>query len=164
MVSIHSMQNGTQLRLTPNRSMSWRGNMKILYALCGVSVVIATGMVLAGAWMVLPFLGLELGALAIGLYTTSLGCRQQEVLSLMDDTLILEKGVYRRQTQWQWPRRYTRVRLEVPRHPWTPPALYLGHRDEEVPLAPFLNHPDTATLVQALERAGLSIERREAAA
>ncbi|GGX72334.1 DUF2244 domain-containing protein [Saccharospirillum salsuginis] len=161
MVSIQSTQTGTLMRLTPNRSLSWRGNLRILYSLCGLSALIVTGMILAGAWVVLPFVGLELGALAVGLYYTALCCRQQEVVSLDGDTLTIEKGIYRRQTRWQWPRRYTRAWLEVPRHPWTPPAVYLGHRDEEVPLAPFLNHQDTAELVQALEHAGLTVERRQ---
>jgi len=161
MVSIQTTPTGTSLRLTPNRSLSWRGNLKILYSLCGLSALIVTGMILAGAWVVLPFVGLELGALAVGLYYTALCCRQQEVLSLDDETLTLEKGVYRRQSRWQWPRRFTRVCLELPRHPWTPPAVYLSHRDDEVPLAPFLNHQDTTELVQALERAGLTVERRQ---
>ena len=160
MVSIQSTQTGTLFRLTPNRSLSWQGNLRILYSLCGLSAVIVTGMIIAGAWVVLPFVGLELGALAAGLYYTALCCRQQEVLSLNGDSLVLEKGIYRRQSRWQWPRRYTRVRLDVPRHPWTPPAVFLRHRDEEVPLAPFLNHEDTADLVRALEQAGLTVERR----
>lgn len=160
MVSIQTTQTGTLVRLTPNRSLSWRGNLWILYSLCGLSAVIVTGMIIAGAWVVLPFVGLELGALAFGLYYTALCCRQQEVLSLDGDTLTLEKGVYRRQARWQWPRRYTRVTLELPRHPWTPPAIYLSHRDDTVPLAPFLNQRDTVKLVQALEQAGLPVERR----
>lgn len=164
MVRVLRKSDCTELRLTPNRSLSWRGNMRILYSLCAISVVIVGGMMLAGAWVVLPFVGLELGALALALYLTAWRCRQQEVLSLQGDNLVLEKGVYRRQARWEWPRRFTRVTLEIPRHPWTPPVLYLSHRDERVVLAPFLNGADAIKLVKTLEGLGFPVERRPSGA
>lgn len=159
---VRQLQHGNdiQVLLTPNRSFSWRGNVAILLSLCALMLVIVIGMIWAGAWLVLPFAGLELLALTAALYYTARKCQRQEVLVITGDTLRLEKGVYRKQAQWELPRRYTRVRLARPRHPWTPPQLYLNHRDTEVPLAPFLNLEDMNNLIGTLERSGLTIERR----
>lgn len=150
----------THLLLTPNRSLGWRGNVGVLLSLNVLFLVIAAGMFWAGAWVVLPFVGLELAALAVALYVTARKCWRQEVLVITSDTLRLEKGVYRKQDQWELPRRYTRIQLGAPRHPWTPPVLSLKHRDTEVELAPFLNLKDTQVLVGILEKNGLSIEKQ----
>ncbi len=163
MVKVLRKPDGTELRLTPNRSLSWRGNLKIFYSLCFLSAVIVTGMVLAGAWVVLPFVGLELAALGVALYYTAWRCRQQEVLRLNGEQVILEKGVYQRHNRWEWPQRYTRVTLAVPSHPWQPPTLYLSHREDQVALAPFLNGADAVKLVETLEGLGFRVERRREA-
>ncbi|MDX1800905.1 MAG: DUF2244 domain-containing protein, partial [Marinobacter sp.] len=55
--------DGVRLLLSPNCSLSWRDNVRIWIALCALSAIIVTGMVWAGAWLVFPFAGLELGAL-----------------------------------------------------------------------------------------------------
>lgn len=153
-----------RLLLTPNHSMSWHGNVRVLLAICAVSLLIVVGMVWAGAWVVLPFAGLELTALAAALYWTARNGQRQEVLVVTADRLRLEKGLYRKHAEWELPRDYTRVRLTEPRHPWTPPKLYLQHRDTEIELAHFLNLNDTQRLLQSLERLGLRIERRLAEA
>lgn len=159
---VKQLQGNDTIRilLTPNRSLSWRGNLRFLLSLVVLSLVVMAGMVTVGAWVVLPFFGLELSALAGALYYTARRCRQQEVLVVEVERLRLEKGIYRKQAEWAWPRRYTRVLMEVPRHPWTPPALYLSHRDTRVALAPFLNLEDTRSLVRSLERLGFAIECR----
>lgn len=146
--------------MTPNRSMSWQGNVRILASLFALSGLIIGAMLYVGAWPVVPFAGLELAGVTAALYYTALRCRQQEILIIEDEALRLEKGIYRLESKWELPRRYTRLVMTEPPHPWTPPALHLRHRDTEVPLAPFLNSDDNALLVQALQRQGIAIERR----
>ncbi len=150
---------GIRLLLTPNRSLSWPANVRIWLALCAVSLVIVTGMTLAGAWLVIPFAGLELGALAAAFYYTARQCRKQEVLSISGDTLRLEKGINRKQAEWELPRRYTRVHISHPRHSFTPPKLFLRHRDVDVSLGAFLNVEDARALLEILESQGLQMER-----
>lgn len=151
---------GARLRLTPNCSLSWRNTVRIFAAMCGLSLIIVTGMIIAGAWVVLPFAGLELSALGAAFYYTQRQCRRQEVLELTGDTLRLEKGLYVKEQEWEMPWRYARVYMDMPRHPWTPPKLSIMYRGEEVGLARFLNLDDTRKLVDWLESKGLRIERR----
>ncbi|WP_111495181.1 DUF2244 domain-containing protein [Marinobacter bohaiensis] len=162
MVQRLQRSGGTSLLLTPNRSLSWRGNLRVWFALLVVSVLIAGGMAWAGAWLILPFAGLELSALAWAIYTTCRECQRCEVLSIDADTLCLERGRQRKLAEWQLPRRDTRIHLVAARHPWTPPRLFLMHRELEIGLAPFLNMDDTHALVGLLERQGIRVEQRQA--
>ncbi|MBW0147075.1 DUF2244 domain-containing protein [Marinobacter arenosus] len=152
---------GFRLLLTPNHSLSWRGNVKIWLALLALSAMIAGGMAMAGAWVIIPFAGLELAALAAGFYLTSRACQRREVLTVSDTDIHIEKGRTRKLAEWTLPRRYARLRLNAPRHPFTAPKLELIHRDTQVTLGSFLNIEDTEILIQLLESRGLVIERRE---
>lgn len=146
--------------LTPNQSMSWKWNIRIWLAALFLSLAISTGMFLAGAWPVLPFAGLELMALAAAFYYTSRKCQKREVLTFAPELIRLEKGLTRKEKEWELPLRHTRVWQDMPRHPWTPPKLHLQFRGEEISLAPFLNIDDTEELVAILEKHGLRVEKR----
>lgn len=153
--------DGSRLLLTPNRSLSWHGNIRIWLGLCIVSAAIVAGMAWVGAWVIMPFAGLELAAVAAGLYYTARKCQRLEVLRISPDALLLEKGIYRKEAEWNLPRRATRVHLILPRHPWSPPKLFLMHRETEVSLATFLNIDDTQVLIGILESQGVLVERRQ---
>lgn len=147
--------------LTPNRSMSWRGNMRIWLGLFVLSAIIVTGFSLIGAWVILPFAGLELAALAGGFYYTSRQCQKQEVLVLSPSAIRLEKGIKRKEAEWEMPRQYTRVLRDEPRHPFTPSKLHLQFRDEIITLGSFLNLEDTDALLAILQGYGIAIQRRK---
>ncbi|MDX1756156.1 MAG: DUF2244 domain-containing protein [Marinobacter sp.] len=150
----------TRLLLAPNHSLSWRGNVRTWCALALLSLIVATGMALIGAWVVLPLAGLELLALAAAIYATAHACQRQEVLTISGDDLRLEKGHRDKQAEWSLPRLYTRLVLSPGSHPESPPKLYLEHRDTTLALGDFLNRADTETLIAILERQGIRTERR----
>ena len=103
--------------------------------------------------MIIPFAGLELIALACGIYITSRECQRQEVLSISGDDIHLEKGIKRKEAEWTLPTRYARLRIDSPAHPFAPAKLSLTHRD--------LNIEDTEKLIRLLEQKGLPIERKK---
>lgn len=153
-------KEGTGLVLTPNRSLSWKGNLAIFFVAVAFFVLMSLVMLLVGAWVILPFAVLELTVLFIGLYLTARKCQLQEVLYIIGDTLRLEKGRYTLENEWEMPRQWSRVCLTAPRHPFTPPKLLLMYRDTEVPLGTFLNEADTLTLIDLLESKGVTIDRQ----
>ncbi|MEI4850567.1 DUF2244 domain-containing protein, partial [Klebsiella pneumoniae] len=77
--------------------MTWKGNIRVWLAAVLLQLMISTGMVLAGAWPVLPFAGLELTALAAGFYYTSRKCQKREVLTFSPELIRLEKGLTRKE-------------------------------------------------------------------
>jgi uncharacterized membrane protein len=161
MVEQLSCEDGHRYLLTPNRSMSWKGNVRIWLALCVLSAIIVTGFTLIGAWVILPFAGLELAALAFGFYYTSRQCQKQEVLWLGPSVIRLEKGMNEKEAEWEVPREFSRVWQDEARHPFTPPKLHLQFRDEEIPVGAFLNIEDTQTLIAIFQRYGILIQKRK---
>jgi uncharacterized membrane protein len=81
-----------QIVVRPNRSLTWRGNLQFLGLIATVSLAIACGFGLLGYWIVLPFAGLELTALAIGLYVVGHRLSRCEVITVEDDTVQVETG------------------------------------------------------------------------
>lgn len=160
MVTLETTDNGHRLILRPNASLGWRGNLLCLGGLVAISTLIGLGMWLAGAWMILPFAGVELTVLAAALYVTRWRCQRQEVIWIDDQQLCWEQGVYRRQARWQCPRRYCWLEVGQPRHPWTPPPMHLRHRDLDVPLAAFLNVEDCQRLLAHWQQLGLALKPR----
>ncbi|MDX1456426.1 MAG: DUF2244 domain-containing protein [Marinobacter sp.] len=159
---VQQMSEGQELclLLAPNHSLSWQGNVRIWTVLACLSLLIATGMSLVGAWMVLPFAGLELMALACALYYTAHACQRQEVLKISEHLLRLEKGHRHKQAEWSLPRPYTRLQMTPGAHPDSPPKLFLVHRDTSISLGDFLNRTDTEALVAILQRQGIRTEQR----
>ena len=153
-------ESGIRLLLAPNRSLSWRGNVRIWLVLCAVSLLISIGMLTAGAWVVLPFAGLEVLAVGAGFYYTARQCQRQEVLTFSEGIITLEKGRDRKHSEWTFPRQFTRLQMTEPGHIWTPPKLLLVHRENTISLAAFLNLDDTKDLIRIIEREGVRIERR----
>ena len=94
MVEVQTNNTEERLILSPNRSMSWQTNKRILLAMFLVNMLIALGWTAMGAWMVLPFAGLEILLVGIGMYYVSWKLSFKEILILEADSLIIQKGVY----------------------------------------------------------------------
>lgn len=160
MVEFLPHTGGTRLLLKPNRSLSWRGNVLIWIGLVVISLTIALGWSLMGAWVVLPFAGIELIAVGTGIYLTSRDCHRQELVTLQGDDIILEKGHAEKEISWTLPRPYTRLQYHEPKHAFAVAKLSFRHRDNSVPVGDFLNQEDTAILLRALESGGILVERK----
>ena len=161
MIEQLSCEDGHCYLLTPNRSMSWEGNVRIWMALFALSAVIVIGFSVMGAWVILPFAGIELAALAGAFYYTSRQCQKKEVLLLAPSIIRLEKGTKQKEVEWDFPRQFVRVYQNLAPHPFTPPKLYFRFREDEIPLAHFLNIEDTKRLIEILQQYGIPIQKRE---
>lgn len=153
-------EHGMRLLLRPNRSISWRALVRVWLGLVALTSVVVTGMTLIGAWLVIPFAGLELLAVGAGLWYTARKCSRQEVLTIGSDRLHLERGHQTKESEWEAPRQAVRIFLDPKPHLWAPERVWLCCRGEEVPLAEFLNPKDSRELVTVLESQGLRVVRR----
>ncbi|WP_143066557.1 DUF2244 domain-containing protein [Marinobacter segnicrescens] len=152
--------DGIRYRLTPNRSISWPGLVRVWLGLAVVTGCVVIGWTLAGVWLVIPFAGLELTAVGAGLWYTARKCARQEVITFGATEVVLEKGHQRREQQWQWPRTSVTILLDPEPHPWMREQVWLCSRGEEIPLADFLNPRESRELVTVLQSQGLHVTRR----
>lgn len=163
MVTIEEKGENVKLILRPNCSLSWRGNKAVF--LCIAVWLGGFGLAFAamGAWVILPFVGLELAVIAASLYYVSWKLAHCEVLTITRDEVYLAKGVDSPKASWTLPREQVIVHVVAASHPWGCPTIQLladrlitsGGR-EPVQVGEFLNQDDCKELLRQLVSARLA--------
>jgi len=82
---------GDKIIARPNNSLSVDDSVKLLAALAGIALVVALGFFHIGAWLVLPFAGLEIMAFAYAFHTVYLHSDDFESITIEDDRVVVEK-------------------------------------------------------------------------
>lgn len=101
-----------RLVIQPNASLSTEWALAFLGSMCAVSFTIAGLFAWQGYWMILPFSGLEMAALAAGLYSAMRGNSYREVISVDEDRIVVEAGHRVPEKRWEFSRVWAQVRLE----------------------------------------------------
>lgn len=152
MVILQTLTNhAMQLVLTPNRSMDWNGNLYVLLAASSVLLVTATVFALKGAWLVLPFAGLEIAALAAAMHFTLRKLECREVLTLQDGMLCLERGRTKPDLNLRFPEQSIRIFMDRPSLPMSLPDIDLVAMGHCYHLGSFLNRSDRFQLASMLK-------------
>lgn len=154
MVDVKRSQDKSQSRfiLRPNRSLSWQGSLIFFSSLLVISICIAVRFAALGFWMVLPFTGLEMLALGIGLYLVACRCYECEVISIADDSILIEKGRSYPQHRWTLGRGWARVVLERCPKRWYPSRLLIRSQGRAVEVGRFLHEEERERLAAELKR------------
>jgi uncharacterized membrane protein len=151
---VSSSRTATRLVIIarPNQSATWSTNVLLLLALAVPVFVIAAVFALLGAWLILPFAGLELLALAAALYQVNWKQQYRQVITVSADSVWIDKGHYVPRQHWRFPRHTTGLTITVERHPWDRPELCVHDCNESVSLGEFLNREDSLKLIDLLQQ------------
>lgn len=142
----------TRIRLSPNRSLSWEGNKRVIGSLAALIILIAIGFsIVTNTWLIFPFAALKILALSGGLYYVSWKLSDQHTITLSESTLTIEKSHYRSRGSWQWQKRDSRLISIAAKHNWEAPSLMLANDEEEVIIGNFLNRDDATALIDCLK-------------
>jgi uncharacterized membrane protein len=82
---------GDKIIARPNNSLSVDDSVKLLAALAGIALVVALGFLHIGAWLVLPFAGLEIVAFAYAFHTVYLHADDFDSITIESDRVVVEK-------------------------------------------------------------------------
>ena len=97
--------------LRPNCSFSWRG-MKIAFFVLAVSLIcVAVYFAAQGAWLVLPFTGLEILLLGAGIYTSARRGTTREVIHIGHADVAVYRGRRQLTEVCRFSRPWARVKL-----------------------------------------------------
>jgi uncharacterized membrane protein len=154
--------------LKPNCSLSWRWVKRLVMGLGCCILAVGAYWVSLGAWLVLPFTGLELLFLGAGFYLSSLVGHSREVIEIDGEDLRVLRGGNRLQAVARLPRYWTRATLSRDPRGWYPSRLVLRCHGRRVEVATRLIESEREDLAAELQGwLGLqhaSIELREAEA
>jgi uncharacterized membrane protein len=139
--------------LRPNSSLSWKGNLLFFAVMVTVSLGIAITFTFLGAWMVLPFAGLEMTVLGIALYVVACRSMHVEVISVHDDEIEICKGRWQLETVIRIKRCWARISLERSSHDWYPKRLLIWSHGKGTEVGGFLSETERECLAGELRRA-----------
>lgn len=155
---------GCRFVIRPDRSLSWRQTKLVYATLAGLCLLVAIGFTAMGFWLVLPFAGAEVIALAAGFYLCALSGRETEVVCINDDRIAVEKGRDKFHKVCEFERCWAQIALMPPRIQWYPSRLVIRSRGKQVQLGAFLTEGERERLARELTRVMSSEETFSAAA
>jgi uncharacterized membrane protein len=157
MVELETQNEIQRLVITANRSMSWQTNKRILVFMFCVNMLIALSWAAMGAWMVLPFAGLEIALVGFGMYYVSWKLSFKEIIIFEGDSLTLQKGIYFPKQQWDWQRRDTLLIKRPSKYRMSAPTLFLKHLNQSIEIGAALNRVEKKQLREHLIGLGLAM-------
>lgn len=143
----------TRLVIGPNASLSPRQALLFFSGMCLVCLGIAVAFAVRGLWPVLPWAGLELGALGAALAVVLRRNRYREVVWFEGDRVRLECGLVGQgaRMQCEWPRASLRVWLESGPHPSSPTRLVLACGAQRTVIGGCLTDAERTALARRLK-------------
>ncbi|HOY70863.1 MAG TPA: DUF2244 domain-containing protein [Methylotenera sp.] len=100
---------GCSIVARPNNSLSAKDNVFLLLAIAIVSLMIALSFALIGAWLVLPFAGLEILAFAYAFNYIYVHSNDFESITIQNDSVVVEKRSDKKVTKTVFQRYWAQV-------------------------------------------------------
>lgn len=100
---------GNQIVLNPNNSLSAKAAVRVILGLASMVLLVALGFMHIGAWLVFPFAGLELLAIAYAFYHMHAHSADFERITIDEDTVIVEKKDLEKITTTRFQRYWAQV-------------------------------------------------------
>jgi len=139
-------------RLTPHRSLSRRGFLVLMLAVCAVSFVAGLAFYLAGAWPVVGFLGLDVALVYLAFRINYRRARTYETLRLSRDDLLVEHvNHWGQKRTWRFQPYWLQVLLDEPAAGDS--RLVLRSHGQSLEIAGFLPPAERSDLALALRSA-----------
>lgn len=136
--------------LTPNRSLSWKWVKRVFWFFVICLALVSGYFASQGAWLVLPFAGLEAGVLGLGLYLSARWSSNREIVSLEGSELRVLRGCNQLQEVARLSRHWTRVALRSDPRGWYPSRLFLESHGRRIEIGPFLVESERVQLAADL--------------
>jgi len=133
-----------------NRSLSSKGIATAVAALACLPLTIAIAFSVAGAWLVFPFAGLEILAVAIAFHLNLRHADDFECITIEGDQLAIEKKYHKCTTRAVFHRYWAQIVLRT--MPGGDQRLWLRSHGKEVEVGRYLlNNEQRRTLAQQLQ-------------
>lgn len=155
-----STANGecNRLIIRPNRSLSWHQSIGFVVVVGVFLLIVSTVFAFKGLWLIFPFAGLEIAALAYASYVVMDVGYRCEVVSVDEKEVLVQKGRQRRgdskrggpESSVRFPRGWAKVELSR-KVSWYPRQLFISSSGKTVELGAFLTEEEKTELADALK-------------
>jgi uncharacterized membrane protein len=134
----------------PNCSLTTQGRIKLFMLLAVIPLIVGAGFLIIGMWMIFPFIGLELLALAYAFYYIDRHAGDYESISIEGDKLLIEKHINNQTRQFELNTYWAKLVL----YPTTSGNLhlYLRSRGVDLEVGKFMNNDQREALAMQLKK------------
>ncbi len=143
------------IELRPNCSLSWRGNLYLVAAIALVSSIISISFALVGAWLILPFAGLEVILLFCVIYHVSYQAQRKELIAFLAEDITVERGKYKPENHQSLLRAGAYVSVTPATRPMDLSQIEICEGTQSIAVGEFLNEADLKILIEELKGFGL---------
>ncbi len=150
-----------RLILQPNRSLSWQGNLFVLFSFLLIFLVISVGFAMVGVWIIAPFAGLELSILYFVFCCVYRRLQNRIEISIDEGEIEVRKGRFSCSQCWVFKRLKTVVIVGSYAHSPQNQHISLAGDQGLVDVGQFLTRDDQNLLVQGLAGCGLAAHHKK---
>ncbi len=150
--SVRGTAPNIEFVLLPNRSLNWKAARAAFIVFVAFTAVIAGYFVSKGAWLVLPFAGLELLVLGAGFYLCARYTHSREIIRIESDAIVVQTGHRRPTTEVRIPRAWARIVLSRDRTGWYPSRLLIRSHGRSTEVGSRLVEAERLRLADQLSR------------
>lgn len=154
----HSENPPYHLRLLPNRSASWSDTKWLMLVMVFFVMVIAIAWAFVGAWVILPFAGIEVGLLAYIMYRVSLSTYRLEEIVITSEFITINRGrlpLSSFKESLQLKRDNLHIEITETENDWHLPKIAFVTPQQTVDVGAFLSLQDRKALTEHLQNLGI---------
>jgi uncharacterized membrane protein len=131
-----------------NCSLEWAERWRAFWLIASISAIIACAFAVFGAWLILPFAGLEVGALYVAFRLLDRRANDYEQLTIDGDRLVVEQRKQGRLTRFEGNRLWAQV---VVRKQCERVELALRYHGREIEFGAFLSDEARSHAARSLQ-------------
>ena len=132
--------------IQPNRNLSWKRTKLVFFCLAFCICSVAAYFVYKGAWLVLPFTGLELIVLGLGLYLQCCHAYRKEVVSVGERAVSVNDG----RREFMFSKAWLSIIHSQDSTGWYPSRLVIGSHGRFIEIGDFLVESERNRLAEDL--------------
>ena len=155
MVTSETIDQRTTIILSPNRSVEWKDMKLWLLFLSLPALIVGISWFLVGVWIILPFVGLELGLLAFFMYRICYQNYRREQIIIDKHLVTVKSGVHTPSQAFRFTRPNCYLTVKKPNKPIENLELSLSNQKLELPIGKFLSPNDREIARKKIVNAGL---------
>ena len=148
-MSVEEKSNSNYLiTLSPNSSLTGIYRIIFLASISFICVGIAIVFYFFGAYLILPFAGIEIAILLIAFYLSFKWSSRKELIYISQEVVKIEKGIHKAEYLWEEFRTFTSFQIEKDANK----SLRLSFRSkgDDVIVGNFLNEDDKNILINEI--------------
>ena len=148
-MSVEEKSNSNYLiTLSPNSSLTGIYRIIFLASISFICVGIATVFYFFGAYLILPFAGIEIAILLIAFYLSFKWSSRKELIYISQEVVKIEKGIHKAEYLWEEFRTFTSFQIAKDANK----SLRLSFRSkgDDVIVGDFLNEDDKNSLINEI--------------